>query len=579
MKKRVGTGGASRLPRALTGRLRNPDRVGWLLMAGAILVAAALVFWLERGLTYGWDEFVWLEHAGLAPSLRTLFHPYGGHLIVFPYLIWRGVLEVFGESFTAFAVIQVIGLSLLATLLYVYSKRRIGPILALAPALAMLFLGGAYPVLLEPMIGIQFLAALVPGLAAIVMLEREDRLGDGAACALLCLALAGFSEAVPFLVGATVAILVGRNRSRRIWVVAVPVVAYAAWRLWAAKYESAGILYSNVPFLPAYFADALAVYTSAIFGLSPLIGSGPWSSLRLNGFAFEYLSAGVVFTALDVLAVAAAVWLLKRRGTIPRTLWPPLAIMLALWVELGIVLIPGRTAAEPRYLYAGVLVLLLVVVEMLRGVRTTRATVTVALVLTVAAVAGNLARFHDARQMLDAIQKEERAGMAVIELAGQNGDQAFTPNLNAPLLVPGAFDLNVGPWLQVVDRYGSPADSIPQLQSQSEDVREQADVLAVKLLGLRLAPASGTPARSCRRIGVGDGPTELTLPRGGAVLRPREDSAVALRRWSDEFAAGLGSVRGGRAVTLAIPADASQVPWRLSFAAGGPVEVCRLPAR
>jgi hypothetical protein len=561
----------------LTGRFRNPNVAGWLLMAGAVVVAAALIFWLERGLTYGWDEFVWLEIAGLAPDLQALFHPYGGHLIIFPYLIWRGMLELFGASFTAFAIVQVAGLSLLATVLYVYAKRRLGPILALAPAVAMLFLGSAWAVLLEPMIGIQFLAALLPGLAAIVMLERGDRLGDVAACGLLCLALAGFSEAVPFLLGAAVAVFLSPRWKRRIWVVAVPTIVYGVWRLWAAKYEPTGILASNILFLPAYFADALAVFASTIFGQATLLGSGPWSSIRLAGFDISYLSAGVVFTVAEILAIGFAVWLMRRRGPIPRTLWPPLVIMIAFWIELGVVLVPGRTVSEPRYLYAGALTLLLVVVEMLRGVKTTRVTVAVAIALTGAAVVGNLARFHEGRQTLDAIQKEARADMAVIELAGKNGDEAFTPNLAAPDLVPGALDLNVGPWLQVVERYGSSADSIPQLRSQDEGVREQADAVAVKLLHLHLSAASAAEAHGCRRVTGGSRATAIVLPRGGAVITPNRDSEVLVRRWADEFAvAKLGEAQGGRAVAIKIPADASTVPWRISLSAGGPVEVCAL---
>ncbi|HET7120258.1 MAG TPA: hypothetical protein VFI17_03280 [Solirubrobacterales bacterium] len=562
----------------MTGRLRNPNVAGWLLMAAAICVSAGLIFWLERGLTYGWDEFVWLEIAGLATDLKTLFHPYGGHLIVFPYLIWRGMLELFGASFTAFAIVQVTGLSLLAAVLYVYAKRRLGPILALAPAIAMLFLGSSWPVLMEPMIGIQFLAALLPGLAAIVMLERGDRLGDAAACVLLCLALAGFSEAVPFLLGAAVAVFLDPRWKQRLWAVAVPTIAYGIWRLWAAKYEPTGIIASNILFLPAYFADALAVFASTIFGQATLLGSGPWSSIRLGGFSISYFSAGVVFTVAEALAIGVAVWLIRRRGPIPRTLWPPLVIMIAFWVELGIVLIPGRTVSEPRYLYAGALTLLLVVIEMLRGVKTTRVTVVVAIALTGAAAVGNLARFHEGRQTLNAIQMEARADMAVIELAGKNGDESFTPNLAAPYLVPGALDLNVGPWLQVVERYGSSADSISQLRRQDEGVREEADAVAVKFLGLRLAGIAASQARDCRHVPGGGSSTETELPQGGAVIVPSRDSEVLVRRWADEFGAKLGEARGGRMVAVRVPADASSVPWRISLSAGGSVEVCALGA-
>lgn len=545
-------------------------------MAAAVAVAAGLVFWLERGLTYGWDEFVWLEHAGLVDDLTLFFRPYGGHLIASPYFLWRGMLELFGASFTAFAVVQVAGLSLLATLLYVYAKRRVGPILALAPAIVMLFLGSAWAVLLEPMMGIQFLAALVPGLAAMLMLERRDRLGDAAACCLLCIALLGFSQALPFLVGAIVLVALDPDWKRRLWVVAVPLAAYGAWRVWASQFGSTGIIASNLPFLPAYFADALAVFSSAVFGLATLIAGGPWTMLRLQSFSIGYLSAGIVFTVIEVLAIGVAFWLLRRRGPIPKTLWPPLAILVAFWMELGVVLIPGRTAGESRYLYAGVLVLLLVVVEMLRGVRTTRLTVAIALALTVAAVAGNLARFHEGRQVLYGVQEEAGAYTAVMQLAGKHGDQAFTPNVDAPYLASNALQMNTGPWLEVVDRYGSSADSIPQLQRQSEEIREKADAIAVKTLRLRLVRAAAEPARRCRRIGGGGAPTQVALPSGGAVLRPARDSEVALRRWADDFAAGLGDARGGRAVVLRIPGDPSNVPWRLSFAAGGPVEVCSL---
>jgi hypothetical protein len=552
--------------------LRKPEVAGWVLMAAAMVAAACLVFWLERGLTFGWDEFAWLEIGGLAPVDR-FHHPYGGHLIVVPYYLWRGTLELFGISFTAFSVIQVIGLSLMAALLYVYGKRRIGPLLALAPAVVLLFLGGSYPVLLEPMIGIQFLAALVPGLAAILALEREDLPGDVAACALLCLALAGFSEALPFLVGAIIAVALSPNWKKRLWVVAIPVLAYGYWRLWAAQFEPTGIDYSNVPLLPLYFVDALAVFAMAVFGMVPIIGPGPWSLFRLEGHDFRFLSEGIVFIVVEVLVVAAAAWALRRRGPIPKTLWTALGMLVVLAVELGVILAPGRTAAEPRYLYAGVLLLLLVVIELARGVRPTRLAVAVTIALTAAALVGNAARFSQARQHLDAYSKHARADMAVIELAGKDADQAFTPNLDLPQVVSGALTLNTGSWQAVVDRYGSSAYSIPQLRKQSEDVRAQADRVAVRALRLKLV---GTPAAAgprCRPV-AGAAAAEVVLPPGGAVLKASGDSEVSLRRWADSFAVGLGELGAGQAAALRIPTDASSVPWRVRVEGGDAIAVC-----
>lgn len=559
----------------MTGRLRNPEFVGWLLLAAAVAVAAAFIFWVERGLTFGWDEFVWLEIGGLAP-VDYFLQPYGGHLIVFPYLLWRGMLDLFGASFTAFSIVQVAGLSLSATLLYVYGKRRLGPLLALGPAVVLLFLGGSYPVLMEPMIGIQFLAASVPGLAAILLLEREDLAGDVAACALLCLAFAGFSQALPFVVGAVVAVALSPNWKRRIWAVAIPIVAYGIWRQWASQFGSTGIIESNILPLPAYFVDALAVFTSAVFGLATEVGAGPWSKLRIDGYEASLVLQGIVLAVAELIAIGVAIWTLRRRGPIPRTFWPALAMLIAFAVELGVILVPGRTAAEPRYLYGGVLLLLLVVIELARGVRTTRLTVAVALVLTAVAVVGNLARFHEARQYLDAFQKYARADMTVIQLAGENADQAFTPNVDLPGIISGGLVLNTGPWLLVVDRYGSVANSIPELRDQPEEVREQADLVARRALRLKLAKVPATAARGCARVSAGLGPTDVVLPRGGARLKASRDSEVGLRRWADHFSVPLEEVRAGGAVVLRIPPDPSHVPWRLRFQSGGPVEVCAL---
>jgi hypothetical protein len=559
----------------LTRPLRNPELVGWFLISAAIVAAALLVFRLERGLTFGWDEFVWLEIGGFAP-IDQLWHPYGGHLIVVPYLLFRGVLDVFGASFAAFSVVQVLLLSFAALLLYVYGRRRVGPLLALPPPVVLLFLGGAYPVLMEPMIGIQFLSALVPGLAAIVVLEREDQLGDIAACALLCLALASFSEALPFLLGAIVSVALSPDRWRRVWVVAIPVLAYGGWRLWASQFESAGVIGSNVPLLPAYFVDALAVYSTAALGMFPIVGTGPWSLIKIDGLDFTLFCEGIVLMLIELLAVGAAVWALRRRGPIPRTLWPALAMLLTLWVELGVILIPGRTAAEPRYLYAGVLLMMLVVLELARGVRTTRVTLAIASALVVAALVGNAARFHDSRQFMVDYSTHAQADMAVIELAGKKGDQALTPNLGLPYAVSSGLVLNSGPWLLVVERYGSVAYSVPELRRQAEDVRVEADRVAVRSLRLRLDAAPGWRAGGCRRVSAA-GSSDLVLPRGGAMLSASGDGAtISVRRWGDRFAVQLGDLGAGRVAALRIPADRSAVPWRVQLDPTGPIEVCAM---
>jgi hypothetical protein len=545
-------------------------------MVGAMLVAAGFIFWLQRGLTFIWDEFIWMENAGFR-GIDFYFHPYGGHLIAFPYIIYRIVLELFGTSYVAYSIIQVAGLSAASALVYIYAKRRLGPILALAPAIALLGLGSSWQVLGQPMVGIQFLAAVVPGLAAILLLERDERRSDIAACALLCLSATGFDQVLPFLAGAFVIIALRQNWSRRIWVAAIPTLGFLAWHVWAMRYEPTAGHFSNIPLLPIYFVDSLAALSNSLVGTDAFVAPGPWSLLRLERSDIDVISEAAVFTVLELLAICGAIWVMRMRRGISRTFWPALTMLVTLIAELGVVFAPGRTAFENRYYYTGALLLLLVLVEFFKGVKTTRVTVAVALALTFVVVFGNIPRFRDGRQSLDAYQKQARAVMAVIQLAGRHGDRAFDPNVDASEFTPEGLWAVAGPWREVVDRYGSVADTVPQLRSRDELVRERADVVAVKALRLRLTGAAETRHRRCRRVGGLDLPVEVALPRGGVVLMPKRTSEVAVRRWGDGFAASLGVVQRGRPALLRIPPDpAASIPWRLRLAQGGPLAVCSL---
>ncbi len=559
---------------ALRRGLRNPDLIGWLALAAATAAATVLIFWLQRGLTWGWDEYFWLENSGLAPSWQQWIHPYGGHLIVVPYVLYRLILEVGGASYSAFAVVQVIGLDLAGLLVYIYAKRRIGPLLAVAPATIMLFLGSAWAPLLEPLIGIQFLCAIVPGLAAIVLLERPGKWPDIAACILLCLSLAGFSEGAIFLAGGAVSVALSPRWRQRAWIVIVPALLYGGWRIWAAQFEATGIVESNIPLLPTFFVDAFAVFTTAAFGIATTVGMGPWTVIRLVKYEFGYLTEGLVFAIVEALVIVAAIAYAKRRpGGLSRAFWPMLAMIVAYWVELGLILVPGRTAAESRYSYLGVMLLLLIAVEILRGIKASYVTVAVAASLTLAAVVGNLARFHEGRAYLDLISHRELADMTVIELAGLNANQAFIPLTDAVGIVPPPLTLNVGPWQAISNTYGSSAYSLPELREQGEGIRNEADLLAIKLMNLRLVPTQGTP-RGCRTLA--DAGT-VRLPRGGATLISDDDVEIWTRRWAGELPSALGTLSAGQPARLRIPTDRASAsdPWYLGVS-GGPVRVCGL---
>src|SRR5215204_463171 len=140
-------------------------------------VAVAFLFWIQRDLAFDGDAFNWITLSEFGSS-KALIMPYGGHLILTPMLVFKGVLVVFGSSYTAMGIVQVALLLTLSALVYEYGRRRLGPLLALPAAIVILFLGSSSNVLMQPMLGIQFLCALVPGLAGLLALERGDRRGD-----------------------------------------------------------------------------------------------------------------------------------------------------------------------------------------------------------------------------------------------------------------------------------------------------------------------------------------------------------------------------------------------------------------
>ena len=58
-------------------------------------------------------------------------------------------------------------------------------------------------------------------------------------------------------------------------------------------------------------------------------------------------------------------------------------------------------------------------------------------------------------------------------------------------------------------------------------------------------------------------------------IRPEEDVRIYLGRFGDGTDAAAWSARAGKPTGYKIPADHSEVPWRISFRGNGDVEVCK----
>jgi hypothetical protein len=559
--------------------LRKPERAGWIILGAAMVASVVFLFWLQRDLAYADDSFNWLALSGIGNN-KVLIEPYGGHLILTPLLAFKLILEIAGSGYTAMGVVQVALLLALSALTYEYGKRRVGPLLALPGGIIVLFLGSSWNIFLQPMIGIQFLFALVPGLAALLALEREDRGGDIACCLLLVLSILGFEMGMAFVAGAAVAIAFRGDRWRRAWIVLAPVIVYGAWKIWASKYPSEGLHISNLIWLPAYAVDSIGVVVVSLFGLFFWVAPAQFTSLHLEGWNLNRFGEGMVLLVFEVLAGFWLIRRLRRRGSLPASFWVAVAVLVVLWAEQALALSPERTPGEIRYVLPDTVAFLLVAFELARGVRATRMALAVAAALTVAAVVGNLPRFQEGRDILAEYSPPTNAAIAVMVLGGSHIVPTFSPAANAPEAFPGGRGpfIAAGTIQEIAAKYGSPGFSVAELIGQPEWVRRSADIVAAHALEVHTVPAEGAAegarAAQCHlEPGAGE---SVTVPRGGGILVAKNPSPLLARRFGAEFSIEVGTVEAGAPMALTIPADSAAVPWRVQAPESGGLTACPL---
>ena len=154
----------------------DPRLLGMVAFAAAALASVAYVLWLGRGQTLILDEWSYLMHAR-EWSPRTLLEPHNGHLIVFPILVLKLMYGVFGiSSHLPYQLLAVLLNVLIAALLYVFARRSVGPLVALLPAVLMLFYGAGWDAFVT---GYQLpnLFSIAAGLMALLFVRRRGPAG------------------------------------------------------------------------------------------------------------------------------------------------------------------------------------------------------------------------------------------------------------------------------------------------------------------------------------------------------------------------------------------------------------------
>ncbi len=536
------------------------------------MLSAALILLQTRGNTFFNDEFAVLAHLGGGFDLEAMLTPHNGHLTAVAYLVYEVVLEVFGADPAVFRVIAVLALLASSTLLFVYLRRRIDPLLALAPAVVLLFLGASWETLLWPFSVATWVFAAAAGIGALLALEREDRAGDIWACVLLIVAVASHSTGLAFILGAAVYVLLRGNRWSRAWVVLVPLALYAAWWLWALKFDQDSPLAAeNLWLIPSFAADSLAAVAAAVTGLAANLGAeSPNATIQIESGWGRAL--GLVAIALVAVRIV--------RGNVPRALWTTLALLLAFWASLALGFGPGRTPDQSRYIYPGAVLLFLVAGTALTGIRVPRKGVIAVLVVAALAVTTNIRQLHDGELFLEDYSQRVKAQLAMLELGGDAIPPAYDPHADPALaeIVPAQLPLHAGSYQLAVERFGSVGFSPEEVLEQEPFVREGADQVLAGALAIGLTPAAAAGERANCDVTAAETPGGAVvrdLPPGTYELRAEAPAAVALGRFADGYPVALDELAAGEAATLEIPADEETGrPWRLSTTSAEPVAIC-----
>src|SRR5437764_10292120 len=243
------TARAERATRSWLERL--PVAPATVALAGVMLLAAVLLLYAGRHLTFYFDEWTFiLKRRG--GSVGTYLDPHNAHLVLFSVVVYKLLFVIVGLHHYWPYQAALVALHLLcAGLLYALIRPRLGPWLALAPVTLLLFMGTAFQDLLWPF-QIALLVPVAGGLGALLLVQRRTHRADAGASALLILSLSGSGAGVPFVLGTGAVLIYQRSNWRRFWVVALPLALFVIWYLgWGT---SERITSDSVLGIPQYVA-------------------------------------------------------------------------------------------------------------------------------------------------------------------------------------------------------------------------------------------------------------------------------------------------------------------------------------
>jgi len=540
---------------------------GWTL-ALLMFVDGVLLLYMGRGLSFFFDDWDFVTH-DYGGGIHSLLVAHVGNLVLFPVIIYKILFHLVGlNHYAVFRLVVVILHLTCGGLVFILAARRVSHTNALLVAALILFLGAAWEDLLWAF-QVTYMLSVAGGLGAWVLLERRDRAGDLAAMACLIVAVGSSSLGIPLVIGVAVE-LIWNQHWRRVWIVVVPTFLYLVWYL---HYGESQVTSESLMHAPGFAADLAA----AAFG--GLVGRGlEWGR------------------PLAVLGLLVLLGRLARTSPVSARLAGLLAAGVSLWIVTAAARSTISAPETSRYIYLGAVVIVLVGVELLRGVAITpRVTAVAAVVVAGCAVTG-LTVLHDGAMDLRTTSKTVTADLGALELAAAYAPSGYQPDPQ------GAPQILAGPYLHTVRSIGSTsADTPAEIVTSEAGARAAADTVLVQLGAIKLEPSGAVKASAlapapatvslvgarevqsggCLRLTPISGAQMngvFTLPEGGVVIRDQGSAPVSLaaRRFGETFIPLPSPLNAQSSTVVSISPDAAQVPWQLQVTTTSTLSICGL---
>lgn len=445
----------------MTADTAGPLTRGWSWVTIAVplvvlAIAAVVIIDAGSGTTFFYDEWIWIMQRH-SVSEASLLEPFNNHLMALPIATYQVLYRLVGlDSPVPYRLLLTVFHLATCGLLYVYLRRRVRWVVALAGAAVLAFFGYTWPVIIWP-ISLGWVYATTAGIGALLLLDRDSRRADVVAMLALIAAVLSSGIGVPFVIGIGVELLV-RRAWKRLYVAVVPGVLFAAWYLaYATGTSDSGTVGQILD-----FGESLLAQT---FGT--LLG------IDDRGTAAHVVLA-VVFVGIIVL------WFALGRPHSPRFIGNVAAL-----ASFTLLLSYSRATSglTQWHSYAAAVFVLLVLGELVAG-RELGVVPTVAVVAVVVwSIIWNLGELAEGSDLQRRRAEEMRAQLAAVELV----DGAIDPNRRVGRFLP---ETRAGPWLDVSAAYGSPAYTLDELREAPVHARRAANRLATRGSGVRLEPVA-----------------------------------------------------------------------------------------